>query len=659
MNIATTNAIAKIAAVVAGLGLVSMSFAFAVPAKAATVDDLQAQINALLAQIAALQGGSSSASTTFTMDLTVGSTGAEVTALQNFLISNGYAIPAGATGYFGAQTQAALAAFQAANGISPAAGYFGPSTRAKVNGMGGGSTGGSTGGDDDDFSGDEEGYLDDLERVSSYTGEEVGEGEEDVTVLAVEMEAVDADQKIERVTVEFDNPEDTSNTDELDEIIEEVSLWLDGEELDRMDVDDASYDRDGGTSSNGLYTFRFTGLDGVISEGDVGELAVAVTAQNNVDSASEGDTFDVFIPADGIRAVSPNGVDDTYDTAAHETTFSVESFASANDIELSSTVGDNNPDEGVVVIDDEGDNILLLEGELRAEGSDMLLFDLPVQLFTSGATDVDQVIDELVLEIDGEEFSENVSTSATTTTITITFDDLNIDIAEDDTITYTVTGKSATSSVDATQEVTLKASTTVASIDAEDASGENIGSADLTGTATGETQHLFSTVADIEIVSTDIDPVDNGNAAAKSAKATIEVKVTALGGTIYLNGDDATEANRFFVGIPYGSNVNIGVGSTTASSTTFTVISGENDISGSGGANEYYTLEEDESMTIRIESTVDRVADATDTVALAGLKALLFQFGTADTSATTRSAVDLDWSDLTDQTQTGTESLVQ
>ena len=148
MNIATTNVIAKIAAVLAGLGLVASSFAFAPAARAATVDELQAQINALLAQISTMQGGSS-ASGTFTMDLTLGSSGAEVTALQNFLISGGYSIPAGATGYFGAQTQAALAAYQAANGISPASGYFGPITRAKVNGAAG-STGGSSNDDDTD-----------------------------------------------------------------------------------------------------------------------------------------------------------------------------------------------------------------------------------------------------------------------------------------------------------------------------------------------------------------------------------------------------------------------------------------------------------------------------------------------------------------------------
>jgi len=96
--------------------------------KKADVDlsDLYALIAKLQAELAALMNGNPSP----VADLTVGSNGTEVTALQNFLIGKGYAIPAGATGYFGAQTQSALAAYQAAVGISPAAGYYGPKTRA-------------------------------------------------------------------------------------------------------------------------------------------------------------------------------------------------------------------------------------------------------------------------------------------------------------------------------------------------------------------------------------------------------------------------------------------------------------------------------------------------------------------------------------------------
>ena len=120
------------------------------PAKAQSVD-----INALLAQIAQLQGlvaqlqaaqgGSVSASYTFTRNLTVGSKGDDVKALQQFLNANGYQLSvAGAAGSsgmetttFGPATKAALAKFQATMGISPAVGYFGPITRTKVASMGG------------------------------------------------------------------------------------------------------------------------------------------------------------------------------------------------------------------------------------------------------------------------------------------------------------------------------------------------------------------------------------------------------------------------------------------------------------------------------------------------------------------------------------------
>ena len=67
------------------------------------------------------------------VSLDVGSSGNSVSALQNWLIQQGYNIPAGATGYYGAQTQAAVAAFQKATGIDTSGGgvgTFGPRTQA-------------------------------------------------------------------------------------------------------------------------------------------------------------------------------------------------------------------------------------------------------------------------------------------------------------------------------------------------------------------------------------------------------------------------------------------------------------------------------------------------------------------------------------------------
>jgi len=97
---------------------------------------LQTQLNSLLGQIASL-GGSP---ITFKHTLGVGSTGADVKALQVYLNTHGYAVAAsgaGSSGHetmrFGPGTKAALIKFQKAVGISPASGLFGALTRAYVN----------------------------------------------------------------------------------------------------------------------------------------------------------------------------------------------------------------------------------------------------------------------------------------------------------------------------------------------------------------------------------------------------------------------------------------------------------------------------------------------------------------------------------------------
>lgn len=85
---------------------------------------------------------------TFNTNLTVGSTGPDVVALQTWLIANGYSIPsissgAAAKGYFGSQTKAAVATYQKAVGL-PNTGFFGPLTQAKLNSGATMTVGGST-----------------------------------------------------------------------------------------------------------------------------------------------------------------------------------------------------------------------------------------------------------------------------------------------------------------------------------------------------------------------------------------------------------------------------------------------------------------------------------------------------------------------------------
>ena len=96
--------------------------------------ELPDDIDSELGSVASMPAGSSS----FARDLTLGSSGADVTALQAILIAEAKGpkatalASAGATGYFGAMTQAALAEYQASIGINPSSGYFGPLTRARI-----------------------------------------------------------------------------------------------------------------------------------------------------------------------------------------------------------------------------------------------------------------------------------------------------------------------------------------------------------------------------------------------------------------------------------------------------------------------------------------------------------------------------------------------
>src|SRR3989344_2447047 len=180
------------------------------PAQAQTVESLLAMIAQLQAQLAALMGCSTGATVTFTSDLTIGSRGTDVTALQNWLISKGFSIPAGATGYFGTQTKAAVAAWQASANIAPAVGYFGPISRGVVNAMVGPVTpptttptpttptpGISTPG--------VEGTVTVSLNPSPASGTKLYEGESKKQVLGIKLEAKTSDIKIERIKLDLDS----------------------------------------------------------------------------------------------------------------------------------------------------------------------------------------------------------------------------------------------------------------------------------------------------------------------------------------------------------------------------------------------------------------------------------------------------------------------
>ncbi|OGZ97629.1 MAG: hypothetical protein A3J10_03095 [Candidatus Sungbacteria bacterium RIFCSPLOWO2_02_FULL_54_10] len=114
-----------------------------------TIEQLTAQIVALQAQLGSLSGtpatpaaGSSASKCAFTRNLSQGVRGDDVMCLQKYLNSSGHQVAASGAGSpgnetmsFGSLTKAAVMKWQAGNGVSPAAGYFGTLSRAKYDSL--------------------------------------------------------------------------------------------------------------------------------------------------------------------------------------------------------------------------------------------------------------------------------------------------------------------------------------------------------------------------------------------------------------------------------------------------------------------------------------------------------------------------------------------
>lgn len=439
MSLATKN----VATVLVGSVLVlALSFAVVTPAKADMLSDLQAQVQALLAQISALGGGSTTSGAgcyAFTQTHQLGQSGGEVMWVQKFLNSHGAQVaasgagsPGNETAYFGAMTKAAVAKFQAANGVTPAAGYWGPITIAKAKSLCAGApttgtptTGGET------LSGS---------AGSASVSETSVDVENDVytseteKVLGFRVEASGGDVRVTNTRVRFTHAGAADSSNRLGDYASEISIWANGQKIAAMSP--SSFVRD----SSGVYSASIP-VSQVVRMGSNNKVTfhVGFTANSSIDSddASENWTVDLV----QTRYTDASGAT-LFDTTANitNTGINVQRLSSSSDVELRMSEGSGNPKAGNVEVSDDGTtDVTLAEFTLKAQGAAMEFDRLIATTTITGAATNNDMVQEFYLMRGSTQLAEIAATSSTSY-LEFNLDDTE-EISKDATQTYRIVAK--------------------------------------------------------------------------------------------------------------------------------------------------------------------------------------------------------------------------
>lgn len=641
-------------------------------ADAATIANVQASLTGGTPSTPTTGGSAMCNASVWTRDLTDGSTGADVMALQKFLnmsaatqiAATGAGSPGLETSYFGPATRAAVVKFQTANGITPAAGYVGPITRTAIAAKCGTTPTtpgtpttpttptGLEGG---------EGQFVDIDNLSAEVEDEVNEGNEE-NVFGVELDAEDSDLSIERVDVDFTLEDaDSALSDNLDDYITEVSLILDGKTLATLDVDEADINDAGdgdftaAANEQDVYSFRFTGLNGVVREGDTGKIYVAVKAVGNIDSTDSAADWYVLIPDDGIRAVDAAGISETYvgEADLDEENFSVVE-ADAGDIDLAAPQADNEDRILSLNADTTTDNVEIMVFTLESQTSDNNVTEIEIDLATTSATTTlfSSVISQLKL-YQGSTLlaTEDVSINATDPSGTVLFDNLDVDINEDEEVEFTVKADFY-DDADEREGFSFKATVDASQIEAEDSEGDDI---TVTGDVDGADLELRTTGISVSFVSASEErSVATIAGSADTADLEIVFDIMAVGDDdIYVEGDLATQGIIPAVGVDglmWATTTNST--SDTGTSTTLTpTLSATGDAStdDTSGSDQDFFIESGETRRFTFRVSIPAGTDNSSIGArITGIK-----WGTTDADDNMNNLYDFDLDDYKTDTLTG------
>jgi peptidoglycan hydrolase-like protein with peptidoglycan-binding domain len=456
------------------------------------------------------------------------------------------------------------------------------------------------------------GELSEINQISSYSNEEVGDGSNDVKVMGFDLVTTnDGDISIKSIKLTFDGANNGGST-RLTDYLDSVSILMGSTVVATVDTSDFTKD------STGVYSKTIT-LDGsaIIRADKTEKFYVTVDAVSNLDSGDIATTTDDWeVGIDNIRYVDGSGVVTTeadlmpaaieYNSTGNGVPISFVSFSTSADTELKISLDTSNPDSQVVkvstTIDTEG--VVLLKGKMKLEGTSDVWLDQVPFLLTTTETNLTDVTPTVYLTIDGTEFSESTTASATNTE-TVVFDNLDLTLIAGKTVSFTVSAD--INDIQATsfdEGNTLKAELTTTLRDGSSFVAENeqgdalVDATEKTGSALGNEQAFYSKGINVELVSVSKARTFVADATGESDQGEYSVvfDITAFGDDMYIDSSTEDDNGSNAAGQGAVFDVTSSAGTPTVSSKILTAAGTETDDSadsfwlGDGSAARRFTL---------------------------------------------------------------------
>jgi peptidoglycan hydrolase-like protein with peptidoglycan-binding domain len=596
---------------------------------------MKISLKAAIIALAIVAVGASTANAAFNTNLTVGSTGADVSALQSWLISKGFSIPsissgAATPGYFGSQTKAAVVAYQASVGL-PSTGFVGPLTRGILNGTSaastpvavgcpagftctpvGGTVPATTATPGVITTPGLEGTLSATQSNAS-TASTIYENDKMVSVLGVKLEAKSSDINVQRVKLSLGTDSKIYN-----KIFSKVYVMEGSTVLGSSDLNSSTVVKDG---SN--YYITITGMNFVVPRNGSRTISIGVDVFPTIDSTDiDYETYPIALANDGVRGQDGAGIDQYAGSTSITRTPTISSDL-ADSATLTVSLNNSSPKKADVMAtggssENELDKLTLLNFDVKAEKDNVKITDIKIGVVKSGSG---AATAQTAYLFDGSTPLD----SASITSGVATFSDFNYVVPKDTTKTLTVKVDIRNANAVDARFYAIASTTVATDLVSENSRGDSITES---GSATGQTIGVRNVGAEISLVSKSIvtagAPQTSGsnNIATSSLTANFVVRVKAVGGPLSFGTAGSstpmfdTTTSTFRV---YRNSTNAGI-SSYATSTDFATPSGLTESNNSWTLPEGQTVDVPVTFKILGRSATAPLTDGIYSVSLEGVQ---------------------------------------